>query len=118
MDDDRLLIAYLAGIFDGEGSISIRFRTDKGRRPTVRPWVSIKMAWLPTLDKFLGRFGGAIRRAHKKCETNKALFEWMLHGHEKRLNRSTQTGKQGSSRTCEKRRDFGARLLSLLRGPI
>jgi hypothetical protein len=85
MDNDDVLVAYLAGIFDGEGTISTRKRKEKKRRATVRPSVQIKMAWLPTLMKFLERFGGAVRRCHAGIETNKALFQWSLLNHSRQL---------------------------------
>jgi intein/homing endonuclease len=79
--DDVIQVAYLAGIFDGEGTITTRKRREKGRRATVRPYIQVKMAWLPTLNKFLERFGGAVRRCNRSCETNKALFKWELLSH-------------------------------------
>jgi hypothetical protein len=79
--DDQILVSYLAGVFDGEGSITTFKRRDPGRRPIARPSILVRMAWLPTLNKFLERFGGKIRRCCASTETHKALFEWSLRSH-------------------------------------
>jgi len=62
---DATLIAYLAGIFDGEGSVGM---WSQGARQNRRFEMHVKMAHEPTIDLLVATFGGGkqIRPPEKK----------------------------------------------------
>lgn len=64
-------IAYLAGVFDGEGCASIA-----GRR---QPRLSVEMSDLDVVERFQAAFGGAIYGPRTRG-TNKPIWQWYMTG--------------------------------------
>jgi len=67
-------IAYIAGLFDGEGCISMRKHIEGKRIP--RLCVQISISYLPILEKYQAVFGGHIH--HAKKFVNKPLHSWQI----------------------------------------
>ena len=65
-------LQYLAGFFDGEGSI---FVTPAGGRYPV--YVSISNTYKPVLDEFARRFGGKVILGRQK-ENYKQIYLWCI----------------------------------------
>lgn len=80
----KCLLAYTAGIFDGEGSITIR----KARIGKCKPSIQLAVAmgntneWL--VQFFCMQFGGhwRIRGKNKRFENAKPFWEWQANGKE------------------------------------
>ena len=73
-------IAYMAGLFDGEGCIHIaRIHTQK-RSLTFQLVCKVSMYSLPTLEIFKAGFGGSIRRESSDEKHNKygLLHSWAI----------------------------------------
>lgn len=64
-------LAYLAGFFDGEGSIGIA-----GSSLQVR----VVNTYLPILEKFQDAFGGVIAPHNKGDEKTRLTWEWRCYG--------------------------------------
>lgn len=76
---DPCILAYMAGIVDGEGCISIY---GDGRKtvtgfPVYRLSLAIAMQNKPVLDLFVSNFGGRIYMAHKNPNAHKSPY-WRL----------------------------------------
>jgi|SRR3990172_9967425 len=72
-----LNIAYLAGIFDGEGSIA------RGRGRNGVLWsLMVTNAERPILEAFQRAFGGQVRQRSKKRDPHavRPIFEWGITG--------------------------------------
>lgn len=68
--------AYLSGIFDGEGSLSLHQCTRKGSSALhYVKHLAVTNTCVPLLNRFLKVYGGTIR--HKK-QPNKTCYEWNL----------------------------------------
>ena len=74
-------IAYIAGLFDGEGCICMRTYTEGGRIP--RLVVQIQISYLPILEKYQTIFGGHIHHASRF--TNKQLHNWHIGSFKEQL---------------------------------
>ena len=75
-------LAYMAGLFDGEGCIHIaRIHTQK-RNLTFQLVCKVSMYSLPTLEIFKVSFGGSIRRESSDEKHNKygLLHSWAIWG--------------------------------------
>ena len=75
-------IAYIAGLFDGEGCISMRAYVDGGRIP--RLIVQTQISYLPILEKYQAIFGGHIHHAIRF--TNKPLYNWHIGSFNEQLH--------------------------------
>lgn len=72
------LLAYAAGIIDGEGSISLKHQSPRpANRSINESWVSkltVKMNDLEALNLLSSLFGGNIKMVHDKTKIEKGLF--------------------------------------------
>ena len=77
-------LAYIAGILDGEGCISICKQRDSTRRMGVRYQLRILVAnseeWLLNWLKF--SFGGRVYKAREADSTHKACWRWIIDSHQ------------------------------------
>ena len=71
--------AYLSGIFDGEGSISLHQSTRTSETKHYAKFVAVTNTCLPLLQLFKSSYGGTIR---EKKQPNKRCYEWNLRGNE------------------------------------
>lgn len=79
MSDD-LLVSYLAGFFDGEGTVSISTR--KSGRESFAMKIQVGQMERAPLELFQGRFGGNIYTSTRSGE--KSLLLWSLCRRDKR----------------------------------
>jgi len=78
MKKDRALqVAYMAGLFDGEGCIICLRRTDK-KTNHYRIALQVWMCSYQWVDHFIGQFGGKVRMAYGG--TKKPGWIWDLQG--------------------------------------
>ena len=75
-------LAYMAGLFDGEGCIHIARINTKKRRLTYQLVCKVSMYNLPVLEMLKEYFGGSIRRESKDKIHNKygLLHSWAIWG--------------------------------------
>lgn len=74
------LVAYAAGIVDGEGSLGISSQTTNGRS-RYWPILSIKMAKPHSLNVMRSLFGGEVRPVQRKNNPqDAATLSWVLNG--------------------------------------
>lgn len=83
MFEDDLELAYFAGFFDGEGSVSIleHTKSEQSGRPGykyMRLLVQVSNTNLEVLEYFRLRFGGNIYN-HKTNGNRKQCYSWQLH---------------------------------------
>ena len=71
-------IKYLAGFFDGEGSISIIFRQYKNGARGYQVLVQISNTNLSILEIFKEKFGGQIRPLKKMMSQYKQAWLWRI----------------------------------------
>lgn len=69
----KTVLAYLAGLFDGEGSISIG-----NRSPSFSLRIRITNTNLEVLEWVTELYGGNIRRKNRVRPHHKACWEWIL----------------------------------------
>lgn len=74
-------IAYIAGLFDGEGCISMRSYVEGERIP--RLIIQTQISYLPILEKYQAVFGGNIH--HAKKFVNKPLHSWQIGSFKEQL---------------------------------
>ena len=81
--DKKLLLAYAAGIIDGEGTliISVRHQT-KERQMTFCSRIAVGMNNVRPLDLLYGLFGGSIRTKSTRSKSGKYRngFVWEISG--------------------------------------
>lgn len=77
---NELEIAYLAGIVDGEGCISLGYRRKKGK-PYITPTLQITNTNFRLLD-ILKPLGGSWYKVVDKRTTRKDTFLWRMAGKE------------------------------------
>jgi hypothetical protein len=65
-------LAYAAGLFDGEGCISM----DRARAQTLH--VSVEMTDAPTIQWLQTNFGGTISIGTPKAAHHRLLYKWQL----------------------------------------
>lgn len=66
---------YLAGLFDGEGSVSMSLRKD-GYIGIV---VSVVMCDRAPVEKIYQRFGGIFEDGDRQTKTGRNIYRWMVH---------------------------------------
>lgn len=74
MSDDALLLAYLAGIVDGEGTIAVH-RDGANRARFV---IEVKMTERIVIELLSKRFGGVIVNRKPGAEGWKPQFRWRV----------------------------------------
>lgn len=76
-------VAYVAGLFDGEGSAQIYVGSGSNRKGIVFA-VSIWQSWEPVLDWVASTFGGGVYRRRNSgygLGSKRATAEWRITGH-------------------------------------
>lgn len=77
-------LSYLAGIIDGEGSISIEIQSKSIRHNRKCDYYSLRLmvvnTHLPLLEWIQNNFGGTIRK-RKKYENRRQCYRWNLCSH-------------------------------------
>lgn len=78
LGDDKLILAYEAGLFDGEGSVFIQ-------QPRPGYWylrAAMQMTFFPPIERLHARYGGSVRyddRMNRK-EGHKPVWCWSIGG--------------------------------------
>lgn len=67
-------IAYLAGFFDGEGCVRIKYASQRGSSYYV--WVAVTNSNYAVLQCYKNMFGGQIRQAEKSV--NKIIYHYLI----------------------------------------
>lgn len=75
--EEKEMMAYIAGLIDGDGSIGIR-KTEKGLKPLIQLHNSVRQ--MPEYLKKI--FGGTVAFDKPKAEGNRIVWKWMLQGKE------------------------------------
>lgn len=73
----RVDLAYIAGIFDGEGCIQIAKRTEGKKHHYLRASLSLANEYIPNLFKF--HFGGAIYKRDLRSRGWQIQWSWSVH---------------------------------------
>ena len=73
-------IAYMAGIFDGEGWVGINTSKPHGKHksPRYSLYMGVANTYIPVLEMFAEEFGGHIKLASGK---NKPCYSWRTTSH-------------------------------------
>jgi len=78
---DDALLAYIAGFFDGEGSVVILSRLqERSKNPTYSLIVSIANTVLKPLRMLHSVYGGVMHKAGKVVPRQKQVYHWRLNG--------------------------------------
>lgn len=80
MQDKQNLYAWMAGFFDGEGSLSIRLRFDRKNNIHFTRRICITNTSRKMVDIFYDEFGGFIREVKPKKPNRKIVYVWILNG--------------------------------------
>ena len=72
---EREELAYTAGLFDGEGYISIGISDGYHR-----PFVGMSNTHLATLTRLQQQWGGGVRRLPERPTETKPCYQWMIGG--------------------------------------
>jgi len=79
MEPTKYTIDYLAGIFDGEGSVSISVSARKDRPNShFMPCVTVANTYKPVVDWFMDKYGGYIRVVTPP--SGNTVYQWQLRG--------------------------------------
>jgi hypothetical protein len=83
-DSYREQTAYLAGVFDGEGCISLHRQISRQGRPVYLLYVSVSMCDPQAIKLFCERFGGKIsidnRRYSRGNPNHRIIYRWTITG--------------------------------------
>jgi hypothetical protein len=74
---------WMAGLFDGEGSVGIYSKIEKARAVSPAHFVQLQvaMAHKPTLDRFAKEFGvGNVNKRASKVKPQKQMWAWQVSG--------------------------------------
>lgn len=74
----KVTMDYVAGIIDGEGTITLSYVHGKDKWRT--PVISVSSTTIEILNAFAATFGGAICRHKTYKAHHKQSFSWRLHG--------------------------------------
>lgn len=78
----ELELAYLAGVIDSDGAISIiidRWRTKTGgKSPAYQEFIAIQQVQTEALEMLAGAFGGRVRWQKPQAVTRKPTYAWDL----------------------------------------
>lgn len=81
----RDLDSYIAGIFDGEGSISATHRVTPDRRFRTALMLSVQMQNKDIPEMLFRRLGGSLRGPYTRPGANKPFYQWYVNGASARL---------------------------------
>jgi hypothetical protein len=77
-------IEYVAGLFDGEGYITVDFyRKETGRFTRCQIKSGISLTHRPTIEALAGRFGGVLNvnpSANRRNSNHRVVYAWALSG--------------------------------------
>src|SRR5258708_7075513 len=81
-----LSLEYLAGFFDGEGSVSITKVRPKSNLPYAGCGIraTVTNTYRPVLQELHERFGGNINVRIRRADHHKQGYEWQAHGSDAR----------------------------------
>ena len=71
-------LAYLAGLIDGEGSISLSVRSDKTNRAWIGIRVAIGMTDEPVIRWLAATFGGSVSHRTRRDPRWRDVFIWTI----------------------------------------
>lgn len=71
-----ILIAYAAGLFDGEGCVTVKWPRH------IQAVLEIQMVHLPTLQKFASIVGGQVRKSYEHRRGRRTQWRWRVHDFE------------------------------------
>lgn len=78
------VLAWLAGVVDGEGCIYIHRTKPNPNKASVSPWyqleLKVKMVHKPTIERFICVFGGAIRKELPGKNNVRVAWRWSVSG--------------------------------------
>ena len=76
---EAILVGYLAGVFDGEGTVGItRTQPKNYKNPRYTGRITLGMCVKPIVEKFQERYGGSLR---VECVPNRRpVYRWALVG--------------------------------------
>jgi len=72
-------LAYTAGLFDGEGSVTIAVDNRNGRRGSWQLQVAVSLTILEPLERLTGFWGGSICAPRKRLGCLQA-YTWVVKG--------------------------------------
>ena len=76
---ERCVIAYAAGIIDGEGYVGIKRASHKNRYTKgYHARIQVRMVDREPLDLLAGLFGGSVRHERPQMLTRRELFAWQI----------------------------------------
>jgi hypothetical protein len=79
--DDRIALAYLAGLFDGEGWFGITCYARKDcRHPALQLRACVEMRELALVELYRDRFGGTVVGRPKQSPRHSPTFRWTAVG--------------------------------------
>lgn len=82
-DNKELIMAYLGGVLDGDGSFSLIKKQEKNKSPLFYPLIQVDSTWKPFIDFIVGQVGGKLgNRAEyiaKDGSKRKQVFKWSLN---------------------------------------
>ena len=76
----RADIRYLAGLFDGEGSISVLHHNTKGGKKYLIVSLQLSMTDKESVKLFSSRFGGWFGVLNRKTKRHIEVFKWCVSG--------------------------------------
>ena len=78
MRPEVLDLAYMAGLFDGEGYISIRYQMQRRKYDTYSLMVGINMVDKEAIELFMDSFGGVMKLRESKNENWRPQYRWRI----------------------------------------
>jgi len=77
---DQFSIGWLAGIIDGEGTVTIDKESNRYRRPVI----SVSSTDIEILNRIQGMIGGSITvKNRERAPHHKLAYMWKMHGSQK-----------------------------------
>lgn len=74
------LDSYLAGIFDGEGTVTVYVTDRKHQTGWTQVRISVRMTDQAPLKLFAKRFGGNVSHERRNAQNRKPIYRWNLCG--------------------------------------
>ena len=71
-------LAYMAGLFDGEGYISIRYQMQKDKYDTYSLMLGVNMVDSEPVELFSKSFGGKVNLRHSKNKNWRPQYRWRI----------------------------------------
>ena len=78
--ESKLDRRWLAGFFDGEGTIGMYYRIYPSGKINFKRYVYLANTRLDILESVKSEFGGYIRMLHKKLNRERPCYQWQASG--------------------------------------